>query len=391
MKELVLEIEDLIQRYISTDDESTITVVLDDIDHSLSVLFIEANDSFGTITVNKIILPIKRHVEKIKLSLRARFRTEKTLIERKIQISNKFLLLIFSKYAEKLSNLDCYKNYLVEGKQEQDKILDPFKLVPESLLEYFPCRHYKSIVDSECKNVLEIYKSKMTTNSTGYKDEVFLFAAELTQSIQLHETMVLNLKKDLNRLNSELDNSKGRSFDLVDEIDGIEQRINNLEMFNQGVNDLFLKFKQSFLFLSDLQIEEIAPLTVFGNRDYEMFYCFYGEFKFFVSDLVTFNNVCKAFTLDTLNHSRIELVNGNLNDYGYLILKLKPFFVSELQDGTSYNNWWSSKFVFTASRGARRVEKSPRDISNMISNARNAGDRRPQYLSRIDGIASVFW
>ena len=390
MKELVLEIEALIHRYNSSNDESTIQLIFDHIDYSLSDLLMEANDSFGTITVNRIILPIKSHVKEIKLSLGVRFRSEKTSLERKIQISNKFLQLIFSKYAEKLSNLDCYKNYLLEGKQEQDKILAPFKLVPESLLEYFPCRHYKSIVVSECENVLEIYKSKMTTNSTGYKDEVFLFATELTQSIQLHETMVLNHKKDLNRLYSELDNSKERSSDLVDEIDANEQFIQNLEIYNQGLNNLFLNFKQSFLFLSDLQTEEIAPLTVFGNRDYEKFRRFYGEFKFFVSDLVTLNDVCKAFTLDTLNHPRIELVNGTLNDYGYLILKLKPFFVSELQVATSYNTWWSSRFVFTASRGGRRVEKSPRDISNMISNAAHAGDRRTQYTSRINGIVSVF-
>ena len=137
MKELVLKIEALIHRYAGSNDESTIQLIFDHIDHSLSVLLIEANDSFGTITVNRIILPIKSHVEEIKLSLRARFRSEKTLLERKIQISNKFLQLIFSKYAEKLNKLDCYKDHLIEGKQEQDKILDPFKLIPESLLEYF--------------------------------------------------------------------------------------------------------------------------------------------------------------------------------------------------------------------------------------------------------------
>ena len=388
MKELVLSLENLILKYHDCNDELAAQLIFKEIDKTLFDVFVNANDSFSIVTINKVILPIKGHMEEIKYAMRAPTRSQKIELKKKLDVSKIFLRLTLSRYAEKLSSHPYFHEHLLDSKQEQDTILDPFRVVSEDLLEYFPSSSYQKIIDLECARVLDTYKNKMVTNANDYKNETFLFVSELTQSITLHESVVANLRKRLNDLNIESEGSH-RILDLIDEISETEQLIKNLEIYNEGASNLFLGFKQLFFFLNDLQIEEIAPLTVFGDRDYDKFLRFYEELKFFLSRLVTISEIHKVFTLGIYDHPKIELVNGTLNDYGFLIKELKPFFVDDLQVPSNYNNWWSSNFVFSGSRGARRVEKSPRDISNMISNAVNSGDRRPQYITAINGIVST--
>lgn len=107
-----------------------------------------------------------------------------------------------------------------------------------------------------------------------------------------------------------------------------------------------------------------SKITVFGDSNFE-------KVKELANSLITFDFVSMHLSIDdliqvfTLNEDKptikINLTNGTLNDFGYLISQMKPFFIDSISNKANYSLWWSERFTFNSE------PKNKKSVSNMVT------------------------
>ncbi|NQX84841.1 MAG: hypothetical protein HRT67_02870 [Flavobacteriaceae bacterium] len=190
----------------------------------------------------------------------------------------------------------------------------------------------------------------------------------------------------INELQKEVDKEKDY---LLDVLFDRQQEVTNHKIHKETLEKLLEQLYQTFYFLKTYEENRVIPLTVFGHRNYDAMQWFYQELKDFLENSTSYNHIIEVFSLENRNPiSKIELVNGTLNDYAHLINELEPYFTKELRARSQYNQWWSDRFVFTTN-GNIRVEKTKDAISTMRSNTRKDPSRKSSKRSKINQIVQT--
>jgi hypothetical protein len=121
---------------------------------------------------------------------------------------------------------------------------------------------------------------------------------------------------------------------------------------------------------------------VFGNCNFDKLKDLFEELSFFLDKDIKEVDFINVFTLNNkLPSKKINLINGGLSDFAFLIKKLQPFFVDQINDKNFYNEWWSDRFLFNG------TEKTKKDISKIISALK--ADREAKFKVKINGIAKI--
>ena len=157
------------------------------------------------------------------------------------------------------------------------------------------------------------------------------------------------------------------------------QNINNRE---EILKKLLTHLNETYPYLSKEETVLLNKITVFGDSNYE-------TVKRLIISLKSFKFISKhrenidlmeVFMLDNSKVNKpVNLTNGTLNDFAYLMLKLKPFFVDSISVKSEYGFWWSQNFTFNTK------EKSKKDVSNMIT-AIERGERFSEKRETINEL-----
>lgn len=395
MKLLVESIKKKIDEFCATDSPDIVTELSDVINDKISDLLLESGDKFNSLLNVIVLKPLNDHLDVLGHELKFPLRGGRSKMIYKLNETNRLIGTILSDYKSVLRDEKYYIDHRIKGKQKQDVILDPYLLIGNNTLEHYSYSRFKKLVNESCRKALETYKNKGLSDLTTFKDELFQFAAEVQSQIK-------SVDEELNEMNKQQFTRKIQNESNVKSVENLshlgayedyretEQLKKNLKWYSQSMVKLLADLDSYFPFLASVREHEFSPLTVFGHRDYDRLALFYKEFRFFLPPSVTQKDFYSVFTNDSgLNKKSIELRNGTLNDYGYLIEELAPYFVGELEDSKKYNSWWADHFIFRG-RTSRPVSKNTKAISNMRSNSRKrVADRSPQYRSIIDAIVKT--
>ncbi|MEC3905534.1 hypothetical protein VOI54_00740 [Tamlana sp. 2201CG12-4] len=131
-------------------------------------------------------------------------------------------------------------------------------------------------------------------------------------------------------------------------------------------------------------IEIVKSNSVFG-RNFNYVHELYQELiSEFIEESIVEEIFIKNFIYPDINCEKIDLTNGSLIDFAYLINKLRPFFIEEIRTNpTTYNQWWSNNFLF------KGKEKTSRDISKIISKLINE-EQSPKRIEVTNSIVEIF-
>ncbi|MBB4119779.1 hypothetical protein GGR32_002085 [Mesonia hippocampi] len=157
----------------------------------------------------------------------------------------------------------------------------------------------------------------------------------------------------------------------------------NLKYHQKELLNLFDYLIEEYKFTKSEKLLSINEVTVFGDDNFEVLNKIYTEFSDFLNPYVSIDEFKEHFVIkSTPPNNKIDLCNGNLNDFGYLMLKIRPFFIDKIGVGKYYAMWWSERFTFNSK------EKPPKSISNAISFIKK-GTRFPEKRTSTHKIVEI--
>ncbi|PZD79661.1 hypothetical protein [Mesonia sp. K7] len=373
-KENVAKLTGLVDKYIKEKDSETLKVVEKQIESLLCDLIIEDENLFIPIILEKLLKPLRSHVLEINkkyLSGRSRY---KNRVDEKSRITNSFMKSVLNVYQRQMKNYDfCLDSKYVEHK---NTIIKPY---PENFpIEFISEDSFKNILNALAKAELKYYKEKLETlEMDKFNAKIFLSVNDIKDKIQELNNDIFETAPKVNKLEKKANQEE----DYIDSWFLENQILIHLNTHKNALEELLSQLRASFYVLKSLEESESIPVNVFGHKDYESFEDFYEEMEFFLGEYVTMDELINVFILNNNKpQKRINLVNGTLNDYAYLMRKLKSLFAIKSGD---YSQWWADRFLFNG------VEKNKKAISTMMSNEENDLARKSSKRTKINQIVKT--
>lgn len=378
--------------------------ILELIEHN----FIELDTpKFNTILSNKVVKSIAnkiKELEQIKNSLGSSRINHKQRIKISSNIHNLKGLLkdVFNEYKNNLKENELYQLYEKEEKEKlsnyEDKLINGS--LDENILEsilyptYFDVEKIlklNNVIKEQVKSLnlekdnYNYAKDRTTSFYNRTKDSI----SSISIAIEKTNTTLKDAETKLKKVNeNEIyeDDENSISYNLYDyyhqNVIDLYYNLDNLNKHKKILIDLFQDLAKSYSYLADLGSVPASKTTVFGDSNFEVVKQLALELKKegLVSIQTTVNDLIEMFTLNIDKPTnKINLTNGTLNDFGYLISQMKPFFDDSINNSTNYSTWWSERFTFNSK------DKNKKSVSNTVSEIEQ-GRRFPskkQTLSKI--------
>ncbi len=353
--------------------------------------------------VNLIAEKIKEfETEVVKIGRGGRTRkARRNPIESSIDVLKDLINNIFDVYGLNLQDNNHYKDYIDERNNkflELEQILligcnDDLSL--DVMMDIHGYNHEKiQKAGDELNNKLQRL-NLIESNYDFARDKTIYVFNNTKLAIQEIDSLLVSNKNKYNSLenklktiregdkfvNSELDIEINKKEYYSESLIQLSMKIGALEKHKNILINFYNQLKSRYSYLSQ---EGISPskLTVFGDSNFEKVRDLAIGLKSlsFVSNQTDANDLLEVFMLDNSNASKpINLTNGTLNDFGYLMLKLRPHFVDSISVKSEYGLWWSKNFTFNTK------EKSKKDVSNMIT-AIERGERFSEKIKSINEL-----
>lgn len=344
---------------------------------------------FSTLLSNRVLTPIQEKINslegsKMNLGSSRTHRKKRRVIE---TISDKFKITlerIFTKYdsnlkgnslfeqykAERLKKFPKYESDLLRGSLEEDtlaSILYPtyfnknkIEELSQSVIEKFQKLHLDPDKFEYLRSRLIPYNKKITNSIEELSQELDRTKKELNSTEK--KLKKLNQKDEIVVLENLDEVSLGEHY--TSEFADLSYQIDNLTSHRSILNDLLKSLTKSYPFLGNGNIDMTTSKTVFGNSNFEVVRQLVKSIKEnkFVSLPTSESDLIEVFTLnDKVPSEKINLTGGTLNDFGFLISEMRPYFIDSIKEKSNYSLWWSERFTFNSK------EKNKKDVSNMIS------------------------
>ena len=268
---------------------------------------------------------------------------------------------------EKFSN---YEDKIINGSLDEDaieSIMYPtyFDLEKIQNLSNIIKEHIKSL--NLDKEKYEYAKYRTTSFYNRIKDSIYTISKTIDKSDTDLKHADIKLKK-VNENETYEDGENSIPFNLYDyfhqNVIDLYNSLDNLNKHKMILVGLFQDLSKSYSYLADLRNLTPSKITVFGDSNFE-------KVKELANSLITYKFVSIHVSIDdlievfTLNEdkpiNKINLTNGSLNDFGYLISQMKPFFIDSISDKANYSLWWSERFTFNSE------PKNKKSVSNMVT------------------------
>ncbi len=353
------------------------------LDKNVAELFVvnkEDANFFATFLNNSILKPITKQIEILEAELSSASRSN--ISRRKVQLK-----IIDRFKSQRINFLRDYHRYLKEFSEYEDFIEQQSKLRSKkrdfllstkiiASLEFNSVEYFKRLVDESYKNTFEYFKndSENTKDIEISKQELLLFVRQLEETKDKLKVLILKEEAELNLLEKtevpsgfkdyEQENGDVITIDLFDQyVNEIVEKgdiFSNYKYQQSIIEKLTEKLYGSFLFLQEFKPSKQSPITVFHSLKFEELNSFCEELREFIGMQLKLETIKEVFTVGySIDNPKINLTNGTLNDFGFLMLKMKPFFIEAISN--KYNLWWSERFTFNSK------EKTIKDVSNMVA------------------------
>jgi hypothetical protein len=363
---------------------------------------------FSTLLSNKVVKPTVTKIDKLEEELRGlgSGRTnskQRRSVLSKITKLKDLLTEVFVSYNHYLKD-DCFfLDYKKEKNEKYTKHED--EIIKGSLdEETLESIMYPTYFDVEkiqnLSNVIKEHLKSLNLDKDNYE-----FAKERTKSFyKKTKDSIYIISKAIDKSNTTLKHAeiKLRTVNENEVYEDVEKSIsyNLKEYYHQNVIDLYSNLDnlnkhkniladllndltKNYSYLADIGSLSASKITVFGDSNFE-------KVKELANSLITFDFVSMHLSIDdliqvfTLNEDKptikINLINGTLNDFGFLISQMKPFFIDSVSNKANYSLWWSERFTFNSKH------KTIKDVSNMISAVNKDISRRPAKMETISQI-----
>lgn len=386
-----------VENFISFPNSTELTRIKE----TINDLFIELDgNKFSTILSSCFLQKTYKSLELNKKEINTLGNGRSNLKRRKelyqsIEILNKSKNYIYKTYPSFLVNEKEFKNSTKENLQLEKTCND---ILYNEVTPYeMDIKHVKKLSSEIQETYNELFKEPLQLEYnksilTKFLKELDIKLGKLNIYLIHQRELLENEKKKYNNHNKEkitklrddeaviLINLKGENLNncisLDNEIIFFE---NKKETLNNLYNNLFDTYEH-------FQIRELIKtkgLTVFGDNNIDILESIYEEISIFLDiTLVTKKRFIDVFLISNIEPTtKINLTNGTLNDFGYLINKIKFFFVDDYKK--KYNRWWSERFTFNNNK------KNPKAVSNMTTSFKNQGNRQPTETAASNKIEEI--
>ena len=409
MKEIIKKIDKLLDQCFDTDDIMILGKNIIEIRDAISNLHLKLYpevDFFVTYLNNKVLKRISIKIESIILEHTPPKSLTNTGVANKIiKKLRSFQIVLFKDYHKYLKGCEEYENFVEE--QIKIKASNRDLLLSQNLatsIEFHLTDYFKGLADKSSSVTFNYFK-----DSFDKKDDIDHSRQELLIfSNQLDETdskLKLIIDKEVLEIKTLEDSERSTGFEDIKlpsgEIETIDLRyqfgydlveqsnlIKNLKYHKEVVKNLSNKLYKNFLFLKDFEPVQQDPKTVFVNVEYGKLDLFCEHFKEFLERDIKIKDIKKVFTLKySPASSKINLINGNLNDYGFLLYRMRQYFIDPISNRSKYGLWWSERFTFN------NKTKTKKAVSNMVTSAKKdvsrSSSKKETILKIINTLPSI--
>jgi hypothetical protein len=372
------------------------------LEKSVSELFVickNDEDFFATFLNSSILKPIANKVILLKKELVSASRSNISKRTFQLKIIDRFKsqrIIFFKDYHRYLEGFSEYDKFIKDCVKKKTYKRD--SLLSSSfgeLLEFESVLYFKKVVDKVFDNTFIYFKEifEDSTNIEYSKHEILLFVKQLEETIDSLTVIITNKECKLNEVlkeetpygteDYELENGDVITVELFDgylsDIIETGDLITKHKYHQTILNKLTDKLYASFLFLQEFKPSKESPTTVFHSLKFEKLDSFCEELREFIGIQIKLETIKLIFTVRySVDNPKVNLANGTLNDFGCLILKMRPYFIDSIK-GRVYAEWWSERFTFNSK------PKGKKSISDMISNIEK-GVRFPSKKQAISNI-----
>ena len=416
MKEQLKKVSSLIEQIDDVKNKDDYNLIRNQVIEELLNVFLDASKgTFITAISLKVLKPIQHkinvaiHFTETKRS--GSFRNDRLkMLSRKdflINLRNQILI----DYKEQLKEVELYKEFLIGKANDRFLILNPTQDYP---IEIFTSNQFDNILKEATNKVTSYFENQLITMPT-YKDELFLFDSRVHKCIKEKESEIEKVNQYIiDKEEEQKENIKNLSdtekeyfyshpseksnltsileINRIDFIDCLLDNEINFEIYNElemlkkhktALEKLQSNLHKSYLFLKINKPKKETSLTVFGDRDLNKLERLYFELEDFLEKSIELKDITNVFTLNYEPTKKVNLRNGTLNDFAYLMGEMKSFFINDIAHRNHYNQWWSDRFTF------KGEEKSKTDVGRIISNTQKDVTRRQQNTIRLNSIIDV--
>jgi hypothetical protein len=383
-KKIISQLSELTDAYISEYNSQKYKAYIEEIRDLLVFILLENDSLFGHVVSRFLLIKLYNH--EANLASLTRWPRNPKFIEyqNKLKLTNTFIDDIITEYEKPLSGTEALVMYRNSVQNEIESVLTPGSIhVP---IEWTPTSLYNKLLDEKKNEVILYFKNKLRINPYSYQEELFHFMSILDRQIDQADKSIYELQEKKTILAQKLkcDETEVNLEDFL----ATENELKNTINHKKGITDLHSTLIDSHLVLSSYAKDESIPINVFGSTNYDIMIKFYQELKFFLPNTVTQAQVFETFRVNNIApNKKIQLINGTLNDYAHLINELEQYFISPINEKSTYNQWWADRFMFNTVRGSK--SKSADAISTMRSNTRKSVTRKPSKPNQIKDIVST--
>ncbi len=392
----------LVDKKINSQSTDTSSKILELIEYT----FIELDTpKFSTLLSNKVIKPIANKIEELehlKNSLggsRTNFKLRRSIFT-KINYLKDLLKEVFTLYHLYLNRDKFFQLYEKEEKEKffnyEDKIikgsLDEDILQSAMYPTYFDVEKIQKLTNVIKEQIKSLNLDKDNYNyakdrTTSFYNRTKDSITSISIAIDKTNTTLKDAETKLKKVNeNEIyeDDENSITYNLYDyyhqNVIDLYYNLDNLIKHKTLLIDILKNLNKNYTYLKDSEGFTRAKITVFGDSNFEVVNQLALELKDkgFVSNQTTINDLLEVFTKSEEEPiNKINLTNGTLNDFGYLMSKMRESFVVSIKDKANYSKWWSDRFTFNSK------EKTIKDVSNMISAVNKDLSRRPTKIATI--------
>lgn len=342
-------------------------------DELFNIFSTVSTDVFITTISIKVLKPIQEKLN-VAINFIQTKRSRSYISKRpKILLKRDFLIdlrnQILIDYKEQLKETELYKDFVINEANSRFLILNPTKDYP---IEIFTTKQFENVLKISFSEIINYFDESQLANS-NYKDEIYLFVEKANRKLKELSNRIGYLKKVIDKNQSE-------DFDFLFDL---HSEVKLLKLQETYLLNLIKEIENTHFFLKIYTPKKETPLTVFGGRDVNKLEQLYFELEHFLDKSTQVEDIINVFSLDYVPLQKINLQNGTLNDFAYLMDKMQPYFVVDIADRNYYNQWWADRFTF------KGKEKTKKGISTIISNTKNDASRKPQKATRINSIVDV--
>lgn len=380
------------------------------LEKSVSELFVickNDEDFFATFLNSSILKPIANKVILLKKELVSASRSNISKRTFQLKIIDRFKsqrIIFFKDYHRYLEGFSEYDKFIKQSIKEKAYKRD--SLLSASfgeLLEFESVLYFKKVVDTVFENTFIYFKeifedSKKIENS---KQEILLFVKQVEEASESLTVIITDKENKLNEVlkeetpdgtkDYEQENGDVITIELFDEYlsDIIEtgDLITKHKYQQTILNKLSDKLYASFLFLQEFKPSKESPKTVFHSLKFEELNSFCEELREFIGMQLKLETIKEVFTVGySFDNPKINLTNGNLNDFGFLILNMRPHFIDSIKTKSDYAQWWSKRFKFNSK------DKDKKSVSTNVSNIERgarSSSKKQKILKIIESLNPI--